>query len=78
MILKPGADDLPLVVQILRPDEADDAVDEERLEGPCDSVSSCFERQLIDSMMRLGGQSAALTSFEVHHVIPGPAESRCR
>jgi hypothetical protein len=54
LILKSGADDLPLIVQILRSDEADDAVHEERLEGPCDSVSSCFERKLIDSMMRLG------------------------
>src|SRR6266446_6430267 len=73
MILKPGTDDLPLVVQILRPDEAHDTVHEKRLEGPCDSVSSCFERQLIDSMVRLGRQSAALASLEVHHVIPGPA-----
>ena len=73
MILKPGADDLPLVVQILRADEADDAVDEERLERSRDSVCPRFERQLIDSVMRLRGQSAALAGFEVHHVIPCPA-----
>src|ERR1700722_1879330 len=72
MILQPGADDLPLVVQILRPDEADDAVDQKRLEDPCDSVGPGFERQLIDSVMSLGRESAALPCFEIHHVVPGP------
>src|SRR6476661_4817961 len=72
MILKPGADDLALVVQILRPHEPDDAVHEERVESSCDSVRSCFERELIDSMMRLGGQGATLACLEVHHVIPDP------
>src|ERR1019366_5016204 len=74
MIFQPGADDLPLVVQILRADKADDTVNEKRLESACDSVSSCFERHLIDSVMRLGGQSATLARFEIHHVIPGPAD----
>src|SRR5882724_6356913 len=73
MIFKPGADDLPLVVQILRPNEADDAVHEERAESACDSVRSCFERELIDSMMRLSGQGAALTRLEVHHIVPNPS-----
>src|ERR1700675_1500752 len=72
MILQPGADDLPLIVQILRPDKADDAVDEERLEDPGDAVSPGFEGQLIDTMMSLGRESAALASFEIHHVVPGP------
>ncbi len=44
------------------------------MESPRDAVSSRFERELIDSVMRLGGQGAALTSFEVHDVIPGPAD----
>src|SRR5713226_3031834 len=73
MVLESSADDLPLVVQILRPDEADDTVDQKRLEGSRDSVSSCFKRQLIDSVMRLGRESAALARFEVHRVIPDPA-----
>src|SRR5882724_2204668 len=72
MILKPGADDLALVVQILRPNESDDAVYEERVESSGDSVRPCFERELIDSMMRLSGQGAALACLEVHHVIPSP------
>jgi hypothetical protein len=65
MILQPGADDLPLVVQILRADETYDTVDQKRLESPCDSVRSRFERQLIDSVMCLGGKRAALTSFDI-------------
>src|SRR5438874_1020382 len=74
MILQPRADDLPLVVQILRTDEADDAVDEKRLEDPCDPVGSCFERQLIDAVMRFGGQCTALAGFEVHNVITCPTD----
>src|SRR6266436_9321023 len=73
MILKTGTDDLPLVIQIFRPDEADDTIDEKGFESACDSIGSCFEGQLIDSVMRVGRQSAALTGFEVHHLISHPA-----
>ena len=73
MVFESGADDLPLVTQVLRPDETDDTVYEEWAEGSCDSVSSRFERQLVDSVMRVGGQSAALTGFEVHHLLSNPA-----
>ena len=74
MILKPGADDLPLVVQIFWADEADNAVDEERLERSRNPVCSRFQRQLIDSVMRLRGKSATLAGFEIHHVIAFPAD----
>src|SRR5260370_16572671 len=74
MVFESSADDLPLVVQILRPDEADDTVDQKRLEGSRDSVSSGFKRQLIDSVMRLGRESAALARFKVHRVVPDPAD----
>src|ERR1700704_1134265 len=73
MVFQSSADDLPFVVQILGPDEAYDTVDEKRLEGARDSVGSRFEGKLIDSVMRLGGESAALTCFEVHQVIAYPA-----
>src|SRR5450432_183607 len=72
MVLKPSADDLPLVAQVLWTNEADDAVHEEGMEGSRHAVCSCFECQLVDPMMRLGGQGAALASLEVHHVIAGP------
>ena len=48
------------------------------MESPRDAVSSRFECELIDSMMRLGGQGAALTSLEVHDVIPGQQTFRWR
>src|ERR1700687_254038 len=73
MVFESGADDLPLVVQVLGADETDNAVDEKRLKGAGYSVGSCFEGQLIDSVMRFGGESAALTGFEIHHIIARPA-----
>src|ERR1700722_12037214 len=73
VIFKSGADDLSLVGQIFRSDESNNAVDEKRMESARHSVSACFECQLIDSVMRIGGKSAALAGFEVHHVIPYPA-----
>src|ERR1700726_3575570 len=74
MILKSSADDLPLVIQILRPDEADNAVDEERVERPRNSISPRFQRQLIDSVMCLRGKSATLAGFEIHRMIACPAD----
>ena len=44
VIFQAGADDLPLVVEIFRADEADDAVDEERIEGAGDAVGASFQR----------------------------------
>src|ERR1700675_341886 len=73
MVFESSADDLALVVQILGTDEADYTIDEKRLVGPRDSVGSRFERQLIDSVMRFGGETAALAGFEIHHVIACPA-----
>src|SRR5258708_37678150 len=73
MVFESSADDLPLVVQIFGPDEAYYTVDEKRLEGARDSVGSCFEGELIDSVMRIGRESAALAGFEVHDVIAYPA-----
>src|SRR5438094_138423 len=60
VIFQAGAGDLPLVVQILRADEADDAVDEERVERTGDAIGAGLERQLIDAVVRLGRQSAPL------------------
>ena len=48
MIFEPGADNLPLVVQIFRADEADNAVDQERIERSRHPICPRFQRQLID------------------------------
>ena len=77
MVFEPGADDLPLVRQIFRADEADDAVDEKRIEGAGHAVGPGFQRELIDAVMRLGGKGAALAGLEVHR--PGsPAQATSR
>src|SRR5271163_834261 len=76
MVFQSSANDLPLVIQILRPYEADDAVNEKRLEGARDSIGSRFKRKLIDSVMRFGGKSAALAGFEIHHVVTHPTGFR--
>ena len=72
MILQPGPDDLPLVEEVLRADEADDAVDQERVERAGHAVGPRLERQLIDAVMRLRRQGAALARLEVHHVVADP------
>ena len=74
MIFQSGADDLPLVIEIFRADEADDAVDQERIEGASDSVGAGFERELIDAVMRLRRERAALAGFEVHDVVADPGD----
>src|ERR1700692_2935019 len=74
MVFEARPDNLPLVVQILGPDEANHAVDQKRLEGAGDGVGSSFERQLINAMVCLSGESAALAGFEVHRVVSDPAD----
>ena len=54
MIFQPGTDDLALVEEVLRPDEAHHAVDQERVERPGDSVGSGLERELIDAVVSAG------------------------
>src|SRR5262249_53093987 len=69
MIFKSSAHDLALVVEILRTDEADHAVHQKRLEGAGHTVSSCFERELIDAVVGLRGKGAALAGLEIHDVV---------
>ena len=54
VILQPGADNLPLVVQIFGTNKSDDAVHQKRIKRPRHRVGARFERQLIHSMMGLG------------------------
>src|SRR5579864_4477291 len=72
MIFEPGTRNLPFVEEILRPNEANYAVHEKRLERASDAIGAGFQGKLIDAMMSLGRQRAALAGFEVHHVIAFP------
>src|SRR6516162_1790353 len=79
MILEPGADDLLAVVEMFRPDEAHDGVDEERRERARHRVGAGLERLLVDAVVRAGGERAALPGLEIHHVVAdGAAVKRQR
>src|ERR1700730_12103521 len=72
VIFQSGANDLALVVEIFGPNEAYDAIDQEWIKGSSDAISTRFEGQLVDPVMGLGGEGAALTGFEIHHVVANP------
>src|SRR5437762_12291163 len=72
VVFEAGAGDLPLVIQVLRPDEADDAVYQEWIERPRHAVCAGFKSQLIDAMVSFGGECASLPGFEVHCVAALP------
>ena len=74
MVLEPGADDLPLVVEVLRPDEADDAVDQEWVERPRHAVGPGLERELVDAMVGAGRQGTPLPRLEVHRLLADPGD----
>ena len=69
MILQPRADDLFAVEEVLRADEADHRIDQQRLELPGHGVRARFERLLVDAVMRVGRQAGALAGFEIHDVV---------
>jgi hypothetical protein len=68
VVLQRRPRDLLAVVQILRPDEADDGVDQQRLEFSRDGVRARLERLLIHPVVRPGREGAALAGLEVHDV----------
>src|SRR5262249_50548603 len=74
MVFEAGARDLPLVVEGFRANEADNAVDQERVERAGHAVGPCLQRQLIDAVMRLRRQGAALARLEVHHLLADPGD----
>ena len=69
MVLETGAGDLLAVVEVFRADEADYAVDQQRREGAGDGVGARLDGLLIDAVMRVGGQRAALAGLEIHDVV---------
>ena len=71
MILKARPRDLPLVGQILRPNETNNRIDQKRIEQPRHAVRSGFAGQLVHAMVRFGRQGAALPCLEIHHLVFG-------
>ena len=69
MILEAGSDDLLAIEEIFRADEADDGIDQQRLEQPRDAIGAGFQRLLIAAVMRARRQRAALAGFEIHHIV---------
>src|SRR5579872_2371803 len=69
MILKPGANDFLAVIEIFGSDEADHTVDEQRVEGARDAVSTRLTGLLIDPAMRVGRERRALPGLEIHQVV---------
>src|SRR5262249_48758806 len=69
MVLEPGAADLPPVIEIFGPDEADHGVDEERLELPRHRIGVRLKRLLVDAVMSVGRERAPLAGLEIHHVV---------
>ena len=69
VVLEAGADDLLAVVEVLRPDEADDGVGQQRLERPRHAVGARLAGLLVDAVVGVGGQRAALAGLEVHDVV---------
>src|SRR3954469_16231610 len=69
MVLEPGADDFLAVEKIFRADEADHAVDQQRIERTGDAVSARFEGLLIDTVMGARRQRRALPGLEIHDIV---------
>ncbi len=69
VVFEAGAHDLLAVVQILGSDEADHRVHQHGLEVARDGVGAGLAGLLVDAVMGVGGERAALAGFEVHDVV---------
>jgi len=69
MILQASADDFLAVIEIFWTDEADHAVDEQRIEGARHRIGPRFAGLLIDIVMGVGRQRRALPGLEIHQMI---------
>src|SRR5260370_18347282 len=72
MILESRANDLPFIVKILRTDESDHAVHQERIESAGNAVGARLQSQLIDSEVRPRRQRASLPGFKIHNIVALP------
>ena len=68
MVFQTGPDDLLAVVQILRTDEADHRVDQQRAVAPRHRIGPGLAGLLVQAVVRVGRQRAALAGFKIHQV----------
>jgi hypothetical protein len=69
MILEPRPGDLLAVEQVFRADEADDRVHQQGREFPRHGIGARLDGLLVDAVMRLGREGAALAGLEIHDVV---------
>ena len=78
VVFEAGAEDLFAVGEVFGADEADHGVDEHGRELAGDGVGAGFAGLLVDSVMGVGGESAALAGLEVHDVVADGAAIELR
>ena len=81
VILQAGANDLLAVVEVLRADEPDHGVDQQRLQIPRDRVGPGLQRLLVDRLTahaEVGArtQRGSLPGLQVHHVVADGAAAQ--
>ncbi len=69
MVFEPGANDLLAVVEVFRADETDHGVHQQRFEFTGHGIGARFAGLLIDAVMGIGRQGAALAGLEIHQVV---------
>ncbi len=69
VVFQAGADDLLAVVQVLGTDEADHGVHQERLEVTSHRIGAGLAGLLVDAVVGVGRERAALAGLEVHQVV---------
>ena len=68
MVFQSGADDLPLVIKIFRPDESHHAIDQKWLEYSRYAIGAGLQSKLVNSVVSFSRKRAALAGLEVHDV----------
>ena len=73
VVFQPGANNLSVVIEVLRPDKAHHGVDEERIVVPRQAIVTRFHRHLVGAEVSARGERRALPGFKVKTVLPGDA-----
>ena len=60
--------------EIFGPDEADHAVDQERVERPGHAVGPGLQGELVDAVVGPGREGAPLPGLEVHRLVADPGD----
>ena len=69
VILQAGTGDFLTVKQVLRADKTHHGIHQQRLEFACDGIGACLAGLLIQPVMRVRRERAALPGLKVHDVI---------